>query len=171
MNVSVRPFEPGEGYDLLQIYFDAVRQGTHRHYSPEQAAAWAPDLPARDSAAAHNWEQRLRDTIFFVAVSGPDAQKIGFISVTHKGHIDLAFVRPEWMGRYVAAHLYERVLEWAAGTGLTDLSTDASHLFRAFLLRRGWQGHQAETLVRHGVELSRWPMHIDLKDQTHEQIL
>ena len=160
MNVSVRPFQPADGPELLDIYFDAVRNGTHRHYSAEQAAAWAPDLPPLDSDETRAWTRRIAATTCFVATSGPDP--VGFMSLTNDGHIDLAFVRPRWMGGDVAAHLYDHLLERARATGLTRLSCDASHLFRRFLKRRGWQGDQPEHIQRQGVTLTRWPMFLNI---------
>lgn len=146
---------PGEARALHGIFVEAVRDGAKSHYDARQRRAWAPDGPPPEW-----WHDRLASQTVWVAVGR--GQPVGFLSVTPGGHLDLAFVRPSWMGGRAMPALYDAMLHWAREQGLSRLTTDASHLFRAFLRRRGWTGETPEDFDRGGVTLRRWPMELDL---------
>ncbi|MWD29519.1 GNAT family N-acetyltransferase [Aquicoccus sp. SCR17] len=158
MSVLIRHMRAGEEAALHRIFVEAVRDGAKGHYDSRQRKAWAPDGPPPPS-----WHERLREQEVWVAVGR--GQPVGFLSVTPEGHLDLAFVRPSWMGGRAMPALYDAMLHWAREQGLARLTTDASHLFRAFLRRRGWTGETPEDIDRGGVVLRRWPMTLDLKDE------
>lgn len=86
------------------------------------------------------------------------------MSATHMGHIDLAFVRPIWMGRSVAQALYERILERAHVANLPRLTTYASHAARPFFARNNWQVDIPEQIDRNGEMLKRFAMSLNLRD-------
>ena len=134
-----------------RVYVDAVRNGTAPHYSRAEALAWAP------SGETGAWmAQRLAVGTSWVAER--DARAQGFLTVTPDGHLDLFFVRPEWRRSGMADALYQAMMGWAGQRGITRMTTDASHLARAFLERRGWQALELERNLRNGVELHRWKM-------------
>lgn len=146
----IRAINPADRAACGRVYLDAVRNGTDRHYTAEQARAWAPDDAARD------WGDRLFSGTTWVADGGGAVR--GFLTMIEAGHLDLFFVEPGWRGAGVASALYESALHWARARGHRRLTTHASLLARSFLIRRGWQVIAEEEAARHGVMLTRFEM-------------
>ena len=164
MNVSVRPHDPrtkGEAAALYAIFVEAVRVGAKDHYSQAQRRVWAPHDQMPDG-----WPDRIARLETWVGEA--NGEIAGFMAADEDGYVDLAFVRPRWMGRGVAQALHGRVVERARKRGLTRLTTHASHLARRFFVRRGWQVDYPETVERDGEVLERFAMFLNLEDQ-HEK--
>ena len=156
MTPVFRRFRPADVAGAIEVYLDAVHNGTAPHYSEAERAAWAP----RDGNYDHGeWTGRLADGRTWVAETGATLQ--GFATLTRAGHLDLLFVRPGAWGAGVAGALYDRLLDDARDLGLTRLTTDASHLARRFLERRGWTVEAEERALRHGVRITRFAMRLD----------
>ncbi len=163
-DLTLRPYHPDDRRAGFDVYFDAVRNGAARAYTPEQRAAWAP----RDAYRPETPDKML-DMVAFVAENPDGAERLeGFMAMEKNGHLDRAFVRPCWMGRGLAQTLYDLLLEWARGAGLTQLTTEASHLARPFFEKNGWQVDAPETITRDGVEIDRFRMSLSLKGPRNE---
>lgn len=155
---ALRPYHPEDRLACYDVFFEAVRTGAARAYTPEQRAAWAP----ADGFTPETPDKML-DMVAFVAGHPDGAGRIeGFMAMERNGHLDRAFVRPGWMGRGLAQNLYDLLLEWARGAGLTQLTTEASHLARPFFEKNGWQVVTPETITRDGVEIERFRMSLAL---------
>ena len=164
MNVHIRLYDqtaPGEDATLYGIFFEAARIGARDHYTDAQRQAWAPhcDMPK-------GWADKLGQMQTWVGeVEGEVA---GFMAMRDDsptdGYLDIAFVRPRWMGRGVAQALYGIILERARARGLIRLTTHASHLARPFFARQGWRVDYPETVERDGEALERFAMSLDLRD-------
>ncbi|PCH67876.1 MAG: GNAT family N-acetyltransferase [Rhodobacteraceae bacterium] len=155
MNVEVRAYDPKDAAALYAIFIDAIRVGAANHYTRAQRLAWAPEPDMRAS-----WPDQLAALEIWVAQG--DGDIAGFMGATPQGYIDLAFVRPRWMGRGVAQAMYERLFEWAVARGLTRLTTHASLLAQPFFARQGWQVDHSETVDRNGEALKRFAMSLTL---------
>lgn len=155
MNVRIRSCHAGDAPPLFAVFTEAVRTGAASHYTAAQCAAWAPldTMPA-------SWPDLLAALDTRVAESGGEIA--GFMAATPDGYVDLAFVRPRWMGRSVAQALHDDLLERARARGLTRLSTHASHPARRFFARNGWQVDHPETVDRNGEQLERFAMSLTL---------
>jgi len=81
---------PADYAELGAVMYDAVRNGPSA-YSQAQRRAWVP-IP-RDRA---DWRARLAGQDILVSESG--VRIAGFISLTPRGYIDFAFVRPAMQG-------------------------------------------------------------------------
>jgi len=156
MSVQIRPFHSRDATALYAVYVEAVHIGAADHYTHAQRLAWAPGQPMPDS-----WPDKLAALDTWVAEV--DGNIAGFMAVTKGGYIDLAFVRPRWMGRAVAQAVYERILERARRTGLPRLTAHASHLARRFFARNGWQVDATEIIDRNGESLTRFAMSLTLE--------
>lgn len=155
MTPRIRSYQAGDAEILADIFYRAVHEGAAGAYDPAARAAWAP---ARPQGA--DWTARLAEQITLVA-DAPDGP-CGFMTLTGDGHLDLAFVRPESMGRGVAQALYFALETQARGLGITHLDTDASALARRFFLKQGWSVSAERQVVRSGVTLRTWRMRKDL---------
>jgi putative acetyltransferase len=157
VNVQIRPYHSPEAAALYAVFVEAVQIGAADHYTLAQRLAWAPDQPMPDG-----WPDRLATPETWVA--DVDGAIAGFMAVSTAGYIDLAFVRPRWMGRAVAQAVYERIVERAQRADLPCLTTHASHPARHFFARNGWQVDAAEIVDRNGESLTRFAMSLILED-------
>jgi len=155
LDISVRTFRASDAEATARIYFDAVRLGTHDHYTELQRQAWAPRIPERNA-----WCDRLNSLTTLVADF--EGTAVGFMTMTPGGHIDLAFVAPEFIGKGVAKQLYDCILDEAKVQDVTRLSTEASLLARPFFERLGWSVVKQQTVRRQGVSLVNFVMVKDL---------
>lgn len=74
------------------------------------------------------------------------------------GHIDLAFVVPDLIGKGVARALYERVEAEALRRGIGRLDTEASYLAQRFFKRQGWSVIRQQSVVMGHVSLTNFVM-------------
>jgi putative acetyltransferase len=113
------------------VFFRSVREGTTAAYNAAARENWAPD----DDDGT--WvEARLAGNTCLVADQAGRA--IGFMLMRPDGHVDLAYVLPEHMGRGVGDALYAALLAEARALGLSRLDTRASPYAEKFFRRHGW---------------------------------
>ncbi len=147
-----RSFADRDAGPLAVVFHCAVQGGTGGHYSPEERDAWCPAPPSGEA-----WLVRLRDADTVVA--DVDGVPVGFLSVIPAtGHVDLAYVLPEVMGRGVADALYAVAEGRARARGTTRLTTEASGVARSFFLRNGWREIRRQEVERRGVPLVSFVM-------------
>ncbi|MEO9873797.1 MAG: GNAT family N-acetyltransferase [Anderseniella sp.] len=130
-DLEIREFKANDVGETAQIFFNAVRLGTTEYYDDRQRRAWAAKVPDNGE-----WRERLQSQHSFVAQL--NTKPVGFMTLDGNGHIDLAFVAPDLIGKGVARALYERVEAEALRLGIRRLDTYASYLARRFFRRQGW---------------------------------
>ena len=131
--VHIRYGRPGDGPAAYAVFYAAVHEGAAAQYSEAERSAWAPSPVPPDG-----WEDQLLAGVSLVACNWA-GRVLGFMTLGEDGFIDLAYVRPDMRRGKLAKLLYSRLESEARARAITQLNTDASHLFRAFLMRRGWQ--------------------------------
>lgn len=155
--IHVRPYRAEDGPACEAVFARAVGEGATEFYSAAQRAAWM-NAPHRVSGAM---AAKLAQDLCWV--SEAKGQITGFLSMTAQGHLDMAYVLPEAMGKGHAAALYDAMLAHARHLGLKRLDVHASEYSRRFLERRGWRHDRVEVLHRQGgVTLDRNHMSLDL---------
>ena len=85
--------------------------------------------------------------------------------VVKSGHLDLAYVAPEVMGRGVADALYAVLETRARCAGPGCLTSDASEMARPFFERHGWQVIARQEIVRADVTLHNYRMEKTLRSK------
>ncbi len=150
-SLRVREFTGDDASATAQIFFDAVRLGTTEYYDERQRKAWAEKVPNDDE-----WRKRLQSQHSLVAEL--DTRLVGFMTLDGHGHIDLAFVTPDLIGKGVAKALYERIEAEALRLGIRRLDTDASYLARRCFERQGWSIVRQRSVVKGDVSLSNFVM-------------
>ena len=123
--LHIREFSDGDATATAHIFFDAVRLGTTEYYDDRQRNAWAERVPDPDE-----WRGGLQSQHSFVAQL--NSRLVGLMTLDDHGHIDLAFVVPDLIGKGVARALYERIEAEARRHGIRRLDTDASYPARRF---------------------------------------
>ena len=98
-NLNIRKFTDDDVNATAQLFFDAIRLGTTDYYDERQRKAWAEKVPETDE-----WGKRLQSQHSLVAEL--NTTLVGFMTLDADGHIDLAFVAPNLIGKGVAKALY-----------------------------------------------------------------
>jgi putative acetyltransferase len=147
----IRPALESDFGAVGRVFHDAIRQIARRDYTEEQVRAWSPG-----KLGATHWQRRTAKLEVKVAVL--ESVLAGFIGFSHRGHIDLLFVRPEFVRRGIATALLleaERVLgQLNVGTAWTEASLTA----RAFFQTMGYSAVREQTVCCGGVELRNYRM-------------
>lgn len=151
MHPKIRLFGPDDAEALARVYYESVHFGTVDCYDVAQRRAWVEKVPETEE-----WRDRLRTQTTFVAENG--SRLVGFMTLDAGGHIDLAFVAPDVIGRGVAKALYDRVEAEALRIALKRLDTAASHLARPFFERQGWDLVREQLVTRGEVSLTNFVM-------------
>jgi putative acetyltransferase len=154
--ITIRPYRPEDCAACDAVFYRAVREGAAGFYDLAQRMDWAPDDEDDDR------EDKLLTQACWVS---EEAGRItGFMSLMPDGHLDMAFVLPEVMGKGHAAALYDVLVAHARKAGLARLTVDASEYSRRFLTRRGWVLDRVEVLnCDSGVQFDRNHMSLVLQ--------
>ncbi|MEL6510707.1 MAG: GNAT family N-acetyltransferase [Pseudomonadota bacterium] len=151
----IRRYKPGDASACAVLFYRAVHEGASGAYTAEQRDAWAKQVPDTEY-----WHKRLSNDACFVAER--DGVIAGFMTLEPDGHVGLAYVAPEEMGRGTAAALYAALLNEATVKRLKSLTTEASHLAKPFFEKFGWQVVTPQQVERHGVLIPNYKMRCDL---------
>ncbi|MGV8987391.1 MAG: GNAT family N-acetyltransferase [Cypionkella sp.] len=127
----IRRFRLADDQACRDVFVAAVEVGAAGRYSAEERAGWLknPAMPTGYAA----W---LDQHITFVA---EDVTINGFMMLEASGYLNMAFVRPDAMGKGVADALYAAVLAEARSLALPRLHVLASRYAQSFFARHGWQ--------------------------------
>ena len=126
MTVCVRSYETSDAPGLAKLFSESVTNGTGEHYSDEERKAWASAISSADK-----WSSRLASMTTLVAEDSKGLA--GFMTLEADGHIDLAYVRSDLIGKGVAAKLYKNIEAIARERKVDRLYSEASHLARQLL--------------------------------------
>ena len=85
------------------------------------------------------------------------------MTMGHDGHLDFAYVTPDFGGRGVARALYARIENTAREQGLITLTTQSSLSALPFFERQGWTREARQSVIRHGVALTNYRMFKNLR--------
>ncbi len=116
---------------LADLFTLAVQHIDDAFYSTAEKAAWAPQPPDYE-----RWQQRLAGKRPWVAVG--QEMPIGFIELDDDGHIDCAYVHPDWQRCGVMTALYRGLEVAAAERGVSRLYVEASEVAKPFFARQGF---------------------------------
>lgn len=152
--VRIRYYEAKDAPEIVCLFYETVRSVNRAHYSEEQVAAWAPEVPD-----AQVWHARMSARLTLVAEE--EGEVVGFAELKD-GHLDMLYVRNDAVGRGVGARLYEVVEREALGRGLARITTEASITACPFFERRGFIVVREQKVGRGGVELTNFVMEKDV---------
>ncbi|MHC0054068.1 GNAT family N-acetyltransferase [Actibacterium sp. D379-3] len=153
----IRPGRPGDGPAAHALFHAAVHQGAAAFYDDAERRAWAPAGGPPDG-----WEARLLAGHCRVAQDAA-GRMAGFMTLGADGYLDYAYVAPGWMGKGVSDALYDQLEQIARAAGLPVLSTEASHLARRFLSRKGWHTTARQSVIRDSVAITNFRMEKSLR--------
>ncbi len=97
--IDVRPYEPSDLDDVIDVFLRSVREITSLDYNAQQIDAWAQVDRAE-------WALARMSRSTWVALSGE--RVAGFIDLKSDGLIDMLFVHPDFQRKGVATALLAR---------------------------------------------------------------
>lgn len=159
MNISpvIRGYRHGDHVAIATIFCRAVHEIACQDYTPAQCAAWSETKPNPE-----HWEKRCERKQPFVSVV--NGEIAGFLELDPDGHIDCAYVNPDFQRRGIMTGLVQHAVEVASAMKLPRLYVEASIGARCLFERMGFQvlaeqevaiGEQR--LVNHRMELMLAP--------------
>lgn len=162
--ITVRAYQVQDALALRQVFFRSIRVTALSHYTPAQAAVWAPE-----EFDADRWESYMGRLQPFVAEV--DGQIAGYADInkvesaqychvidhadTEWGYLDHFFVAPEFGRLGVGNALMNAIHERAKAMGLNLLQVHASLSAQGFFERWGFTVVLQEFVERAGQTLER----------------
>jgi putative acetyltransferase len=127
----IRRFRLADAAATREVFVQAVRIGAAGRYSEAERLAWVPD-----TAMPPDWGTWLEGHV--TLVEEQSGRITGFMMVERDGYLNMAFVRPEAMGKGTADRIYTALLDEVRGLGLPRLHVLASRYAQSFFRRHGW---------------------------------
>lgn len=150
--IQIRSFRPEDAQSLAELFFASVRQLGVRHYSQEQVAAWAPEIP--DS---RSYIRRADDGRIFLVAINRQNQPVAYADLELNGHIDHFYRHPNARPGTTSI-LYDHLEGRARERGIGRLHVEASEAAHGFFKRAGFvQLDRREFLLR-GVKIHNYAM-------------
>lgn len=152
----LRPLSIDDRSQLIEVYRDAVLRQAPALYSPDQVRAWA------DQAGHTDLDGQLQTGTGLASCSADGATIEAFALLHPHDRLSLLYCRGRSNRQGRASALLEELERRSWQLGIGRLRTEASHLSRPLLERRGWRVEEREDLLIAGVAFSRFRMAKDL---------
>lgn len=149
----IRIYQHGDYTAIAEIFSRAVHEIAAEVYTSEQCEAWA----SREINYEH-WKRRCELKRPFVAVV--DSIIAGFLELDPDGHIDCAYINPDFQRRGIMTALVRHAVETCFAFRLTRVYVDASICIRPLLEKLGFEITGERTVVIHGVGLLNYQMEL-----------
>lgn len=155
----VRPLQPADWAQVVEVYADAVQTLASPHYRPEQIDAWAchprhnpsfAEALARGQGLVGCLPDRPEAVEAFALRDPPD-------------RLSLLYCRSRSSRQGWATLLVRTLEEQARAEGHSHLRTEASRLSRPLLERLGWVVEAEEAILFAGQPFVRWRMRTRLR--------
>lgn len=141
--------------EVTDLFYDAVYAIDDCVYSKQQKQAWAPMPVDYD-----HWNTRLAaKKPSLLIINGNVA---GFIELESDGHIDCAYVLPQFQRQGVATVLFTHILVLAKKRGLKYLYVEASIDAKAFFETLAFVVEKENKIIRNGIFLINYSMHREI---------
>jgi GNAT superfamily N-acetyltransferase len=154
----VRPLQPADWAQVVEVYGDAVLTLAAPHYLPEQIHAWATH-PLNNQS----FEQALARGHGLVGCPPERPESVeAFALLDPSDRLSLLYCRGRSSRQGLASLLVRRMEEQARAEGHSRLRTEASRLSRPLLERLGWSVDAEEAILFAGQPFVRWRMSTSL---------
>ena len=149
--MTIVEYTPEHYKEIANLFTKAVHEIDGAIYNKKQKNAWAPQ-----PIDYNKWEDRLARTKPFILFI--NNQVAAFIELDADGHIDCAYVLPEYQRQGVASRLLKHVFDVAEKTGLTALTVEASMVAKPFFEAFGFIVKNENKVFRNGAVLINYSM-------------
>ncbi len=138
---AIRCFRHGDHFAIAEIFSRAIHEIASKDYTVEQCLAWS----SREPNPKH-WEVRCALKRPFVAIT--DSQIAGFLELDSDGHIDCAYVNPDFQRRGVMTRLVAHSIQVCFAMGLPRVYVEASICAKPLFQKLGF-----DVLCENAVEI------------------
>jgi len=128
----IRAYQHGDHVAIAAIFCRAVHEIASADYTLAQCAAWSDTKPNPE-----HWEKRCERKQPFVSVV--DGEIAGFLELDPDGHIDCAYVNPDFQRRGIMTGLVKHSIGVATAMNLPRLYVEASIGARCLFERLGFE--------------------------------
>lgn len=151
MQIRLRRYRPEDCPLLGQLFYDTVHTVNAVDYTPEQLAAWAPELPDMEQ-----WNRSFLEHTTFVAET--EGVIAGFGDIDGTGYLDRLYVHRDYQKKGIGRVLCD-ALERSAGEA-ERIVTHASLTAKPFFLRRGYLVKKEQQVEKNGILLTNFVMEL-----------
>jgi len=149
----IRIYQQGDHTAIAEIFTRAVHEIASEAYSEEQCLAWSDREPNPD-----HWRRRCELKRPFVAIT--DSRISGFLELDPDGHIDCAYIHPDFKRRGIMTGLVQHAIDTCFAFHRHRLYVEASTCARQLFEKRGFQLIRENMVNIRGVELLNYHMEL-----------
>ena len=149
----IRIYQHGDHAAIASIFSRAIHEIASSCYSPEQCRAWSDRKPN-----VEHWRKRCELKRPFVAVV--DGAIAGFLELDPDGHIDCAYVNPDFQRQGVMSALVRHAVRTAFEMGRPRVYVEASLCARPLFERAGFAVLTENTVEIKGESLVNYRMEL-----------
>lgn len=151
LKVMIRIYQHGDHEAIAQIFTRAIHEIASEAYSPEQCLAWSSKNPNPE-----HWKKRCELKRPFVALA--EGVLSGFLELDPDGHIDCAYVNPDFRRRGIISALVRHAVETCTAMNIHRMTVDASICARPLFEHAGFVVICEKTVTIDGVILKNFAM-------------
>ena len=129
--MTIRSYEHGDHDSIAEIFSRAIHEIAIEDYTREQCEAWASPKPNPE-----HWEARCGIKRPFVAKV--DRRIAGFLELDPDGHIDCAYVNPDFKRRGVMTALVRHAVLVGSERAIGSLCVEASLCIKPLFEKLGF---------------------------------
>lgn len=155
--MNIRSYLHGDHVAIAEIFKRAVHEIASRDYTPEQCLVWSDTKPNPE-----HWERRCDLKQPFVAEV--DGKVAGFLELDPDGHIDCAYICPDFQRQGIMTRLVEHAVAASFARGLPRVYVEASITARPMFAKVGFDVIRENLVEIKGVQLVNYRMEV-LPDQ------
>lgn len=152
----IRVFQHGDHGAIAEIFTRAIHEIACDAYTPEQCLAWSDRRPDPE-----HWKKRCELKRPFVAVVG--SRIAGFLELDPDGHIDCAYIHPDYQRRGIMTRLVEHAVRTCLDFSLERVHVEASIVAKPLFEKCGFHVIRENSVDIGGVKLPNFLMERLLK--------
>lgn len=149
----IRIYQQADHVAIAEIFTRAIHEIAAEYYTAEQLWAWSDRAPN-----VEHWKKRCELKRPFVYVI--ESQVAGFLELDPDGHIDCAYVHPDYQRRGVVTQLANYAVETCFAMNVNRLDVDASICARPLFEKMGFTLIRENLVMIKGVELLNYKMEL-----------
>lgn len=130
--MNIRRYQISDTEEIIELFYNTVRQINVRDYTLAQVKAWAPENIDRQK-----WKQRLSSLITFVVED--DAKIVGFSELGQDGHINCFYAHKDYQAKGVGKLMLARIELEAKNLALNRLYAEVSITAKSFFEKKGFK--------------------------------
>ena len=153
--MQIIEYSPKYAKEIIDVFHQAVHAIDASIYSYKQQQAWAP-LPID----YQKWTQRLEHKQPYILLINDHVA--GFIELDPDGHIDCAYVLPNYQRQGVASALLHHIICLAKKAAFSRLYVEASIVAKPFFEQFGFKLIKKNEVTINGMTLVNYSMFIAL---------